>query len=221
MFEEEGFLISETGVLIRRNLEPDTYNRDSAPLYVYNRSVRFRELCNQHVDYESIRAIMRIFVAMEDLWQRDIKRYSDTRKYFLSQKLLLKQIALYIGVKCSIKRPIHDRRRLATQMEIFQKLLKDFLFDNKCQHKCISESSLNNTTSGRLPNYPYPAGKLPVTQSEIQDLLMILKVQCPSSLGWIIQHTCYVAVWWGCPSARSSPHFHRNRWVEDKSHESP
>ena len=175
MFEEEGFIISETGVIIRRNLEPDTYNRDSAPLYVYNRSVRFRELCMKHVDYEAIRDIMRIFVAMEDLWQRDIKRYSDTRKYFLSQKLLLKQIALYIGVKCSIKRPIHDRKRLATQMQIFQKLLEDFLCCNKCPLKCISENKPNNTTSGRLPNYPYPAGKLPVTQSEIQDLLMTFK----------------------------------------------
>ena len=104
MFVEEGFIISETGVVIRRNLEPDTYNRDSAPLYVYNRSVRFRELCHKHIeDYDSIGKIMNIFGIMEELWQGDIKRYSATRKYFLSQKLLLKQIALYIGCKCSIK----------------------------------------------------------------------------------------------------------------------
>ena len=59
MFEEEGFIVSETGLVLRRHLEPDTYNRDSAPLYVYNRSVR--ELCNKHIDdYESIRKIMSV-----------------------------------------------------------------------------------------------------------------------------------------------------------------
>ena len=181
MYEEEGFIVSDTGVVIRRHLEPDTYNRDSAPLYVYNRSVRFRELCVKHVDYESIGEIMKIFVAMEDLWAKDIKRYSATRKYFLSQKLLLKQIALYIGCKCSIKRPIHDKKRLNTQMEIFQLLLKDFLCCNKCQHKCISGPSRSNTTSGRLQNYPWPEGKSPVTPLEIQELMMTFQPQWRSN----------------------------------------
>ena len=184
MFEEEGFIVSETGLVLRRHLEPDTYNRDSAPLYVYNRSVRFRELCNKHIDdYESIRKIMKMFASMEDLWQRDREKYSKTRKYFLSQKLLLKQISLYIGCKCTIKRPIHDKKRYANQMVIFELLLRDFLFHNKCQHKCISEPNRSSTISGRLPNYPWPAGKSPATPSEIKELLMTFQLPWHFNLG--------------------------------------
>ena len=184
---DEGFLIDPaTGIVLRRHIEPDVYNHDSAPLYVYNRSVRFRELCYRFiVNHNYIAHVLHIFCKLEDLWTKDKKRYSTTRKYFLSQKLLCKEIAKYIGCKCSIKRPIHDRKRLQIQMEILGRLFKDFLLIKKesaiCPHPYILDRKAKHTTFSPQPSYHWPAGKLPGTPSEIVDLLMTFRRQWRSS----------------------------------------
>ena len=187
MIVEEGWLVDpETGVVSGRNVEPDVYNRDSSPLYVYNRSVRFRELCYRFIpNHNYIARILHIFTSLEDLWTKDKNRYSVTRKYFLSQKLLCKQIAQYIGCRCSIKRPIHDRKRLQTQMEIFARLFKDFLLIKKessvCRLPYILDRNQKHTTSNLQQSYRWPADRSPDTPFETRELLMTLALQWPSS----------------------------------------
>ena len=184
---EEGWLVDpEPGVVSGRNVEPDVYNHDSAPLYVYNRSVRFRELCYRYIaNHNYIARILHIFTSLEDLWTKDKNRYSVTRKYFLSQKLLCKQIAQYIGCRCSIKRPIHDRKRLQTQMEILARLFKDFLLIKKessvCQLPYILDRNQKHTTFNLRQSCRWPAGRLPGTPFETRELLMTLAQQWHSS----------------------------------------
>ena len=195
MIIEEGWRIDETtGILLGRHLEPDQYTQDSAPLYVYNRSVRFRELCYKFVDPPSVPKIMRIFCCLEDFWQKDKTKYSTTRKYFLSQKLLCKEIASFIGVPCRIKRPIHDKKRLAKQMEILKRLFADFLLLKKeqpqCRHKCISDNNPSNITFDPARSYPFPAGKLPDTPLGMLELLATLRPRWRSSLEPTIRPTC-------------------------------
>ena len=196
MIVDEGWIIDpETGIVISRHLEPDIYSRDSAPLYVYNRSVRFRELCYKYVSCQHVSRIMRVFCSLEELWQKDKNKYSTTRKYFLSQKLLCKEIASYIGVKCKIRRPIHDKKRLKSQMDILGRLFKDFLLIKTdhlpCLPKCISDNNPNNITLDPAQSYPWPAGKLPATPLEMLELLTTSKLRWRSSLGQTIRPICY------------------------------
>lgn len=195
MIVEEGWRIDEnTGILLGRHLEPDQYTHDSAPLYVYNRSVRFRELCYKFVDPPNVQKIMRIFCCLEDLWTKDKDKYSTTRKYFLSQKLLCKEISSYTGVPCRIKRPIHDKKRLAKQMEILQRLFADFLLLKKeqplCRHKCISDNNLSNTIFDQAPSYPFPAGKLPDTPLGMLELIATFRRRWHSNSGATTQPIC-------------------------------
>ena len=195
MIIEDGWRNDETtGILLGRHLEPDQYTHDSAPLYVYNRSVRFRELCYKFVDPPSVQKIMRIFCCLEDFWQKDKTKYSTTRKYFLSQKLLCKEIASYIGVSCRIKRPIHDKKRLANQMEILQRLMADFLLLKKeqprCRLKCTSDNNPSNIIFDQAPSYPFPAGKLPDTPLGMLELIATFRHRWPSNLGATTRHIC-------------------------------
>ena len=202
----EGWKIDEaTGLVLGRNLEPDVYCQNSAPLYVYNRSVRFRDLCHRYLRCEDVHKIMYVFSCLEDLWQKDKRRYSKTRKYFLSQKLLCKEIARYKCVPCSIGRPIHDRRRLKCQMDILELLFKDFLLIKKetCQRKYTSGNNPNNITSRRQQNFPWQGGTLQGTPYEILEQLMTSRHLWHSNSGPTIQHTCYEAQSSECQSTQS------------------
>jgi len=162
-----------TGVLLGQYLEPDKYNVHSAPLFVYNRTDRFYLLCQRSMPgpYSDINMCVKMFQKLEDVWNDRKDKYKP-RKYFLSQKLLCKEICLHLNLKCIIVRAIQDKNRLAAQMIIYADL-----FDNyKCQHDCISENKPNSISSVHPPNSPLRDGKSQLTPFEILEQIATSRV---------------------------------------------
>ena len=186
-YMEGGFVIengykydSETGVLIGQYLEPDKYNVHSAPLFIYNRTDRFYVLCLSAIPgpQKDVTRCVRMFQSLEDVWNSRKEMYVP-RKYFLSQKLLCKQICSHLNIKCTIERAIQDKKRLAAQLRIYD----DLLCNIKCQHVCTWEDKPNNTISVPPPNCHLLAGKLRRTRFETHALKTICKLPWPSNSG--------------------------------------
>ena len=121
---EDGMRIdTETGIVLGPFLEPDAFAVNSAPLYIYNRSIRFYTLCRRFMPgpCEHINTVVAAFVQLEESWNVDKEKYLP-RKYFLSQKLLCKQLCSEYGFPCSIQKAIHDKKRREVQLKIYRDL---------------------------------------------------------------------------------------------------
>ena len=94
----DGFYVNKhTGLVFGRHLELDSHNGCSAPLYCYNRSWRFTALFNTYsIALEDQYETLQIFEALENIWEREKKKYN--RVYFLSQRLLLQEITNRLGI---------------------------------------------------------------------------------------------------------------------------
>ena len=172
---EDGMRIDTfTGIVLGPNLEPDTYNVDSAPLYIYNRSVRFYALCRRSMPgpVSQVNRVVDLFTRLEESWGDRKEKYKP-RKYFLSQKLLCKELCQHCGFECLIEKAIHDKARLAAQMVIYKDLF-DTIKTKEWPREYISDNKRNNISSGRVPNCHSQDAKLPLTLSETTDQLMIL-----------------------------------------------
>ena len=167
-----------TGVLLGQYLEPDKYNVHSAPLFVYNRTDRFYLLCQRSMPgpCKEINMCVRMFQKLEDVWNERKDMYKP-RKYFLSQKLLCKEICIHLEFRCIIVRAIQDKKRLAAQMIIYADL-----FDNiKCLHDCILVNKPNSISFDHLPNFPLRDGKSQLTPLEILEQIATSKPQWHSN----------------------------------------
>ena len=125
---EDGFLIDRlTGRVIRRELTLDECRPyDHHPIYVYCRATRFESLIlRAGVPFDKQSLCLNLFCALEEAWLND-KKLLGSRKYFLSQRLVLSEICRLHKIKYifSDKRPIRDKRRWRIQQKLFGKLLK-------------------------------------------------------------------------------------------------
>ena len=161
-----------TGVLLGQHLEPDKYNVHSAPLFVYNRTDRFYLLCQRSMPgpYSDINMCVKMFQRLEDVWNDRKDKYKP-RKYFLSQKLLCKEICIHLKFRCIIMRAIQDKNRLAAQMLIYADLFDYY----KCLHDCISENNPNSINFVHPPNFPLRDGKSRLTPLEILEQIATSK----------------------------------------------
>ena len=109
-----------TGVLLGQHLEPDKYNVHSAPLFVYNRTDRFYLLCQRSMPgpYSDINMCVKMFQRLEDVWNERKDKYKPC-KYFLSQKLVLREVCHRLGGPCNLPVSIRDRNRRRKQLRIF------------------------------------------------------------------------------------------------------
>ena len=176
---EDGMRIDTvTGILLGPNLVPDTYNVDSAPLYIYNRSIRFYALCRRSMPgpVSQVNRVIHLFTRLEDSWADRKEKYKP-RKYFLSQKLLCKELCRHCDFECTIEKAIHDKARLRAQMVIYDDLF-DTIKTKEWPREYISDNKRSNISSGQVQNCHLPVVKLPLTRSETIDQLMILAHQC-------------------------------------------
>jgi len=180
---EDGMRVdTETGVVLGPFLEPDVFSANSAPLYIYNRSIRFYSLCRRYMSgsCEQVNRVVGAFVKLEEVWNRDKDKYTP-RKYFLSQKLLCQQLCAEFEFACSIRKAIHDKKRLGVQLDIYKDLFLS-IKGKRWPQECTSEFKPSNTNSVQAPNYPSPVERSQSTQSETQEQLMILARRWLSSL---------------------------------------
>ena len=122
----EGFYLDECGVVLGRCIDLDINVRGNySPLYYYNRSWRFIGLLNVfQVPIRCQGRVLQCFEALEKVWEDTKEKY--TRVYFLTQKLLLQEITIRLGIPStqSSSRPISDLKRYKAQIGIFDDLWK-------------------------------------------------------------------------------------------------
>ena len=120
LISEEGFVFeAHTGRVVRRQLVLDEgpYGY-CAPLYTYDRTNRFSCLLSPcGVPLPKRGLIIRVFEQMEAQWESTKEKYE--RKYFLSQKLVLRELCQRLGVPCNLPISIRDRNRRRKQLRIF------------------------------------------------------------------------------------------------------
>ena len=125
---EDGLVFdSHTGILVRRELVLDEgpYGY-CAPLYTYDRTNRFSCLLSPSgVPLESRGLVIRVFEQLETQWEATKEKYQ--RKYFLSQKLVLRQITSRLGIPCTLPVAIRDRKRRRKQLSIFDDMWRFLL----------------------------------------------------------------------------------------------
>lgn len=179
---EEGMRIDSTnGYVLGPNLVPEEYNPDASPLYIYNRSLRFWALCRKHMSqHAQISVVVSKFVELEDVWDSTKEKYKP-RKYFLSQKLLCKELCKYFKFECDIVRAINDSKRRKNQLRIFKDLFDSI--KTTWRQESISDCNRSSINSVRPPNYPWPVGISQDTRSGTHVQLMILARLWLSSLG--------------------------------------
>ena len=178
---EEGMRIeTNTGIVLGPHLEPDTYSPDCAPLYIYNRSLRFWQLCRKHMPKSSdIPIVVSKFSELEERWDMCKEKYKP-RKYFLSQKLLCKQLCNFYKFECTILVAIHDSRRRAAQLKIYTDLFDSI--KTVWRQECISGCNQNSINFVRPPSFHLQDGTSHATRSETQEHLIILARRWLSSL---------------------------------------
>ena len=124
----EGVLLNpQTGVVLRCDLSLDAgpYGY-CAPIYTYDRTNRFSCLLTPSgVPVSSRHLVIRVFEQLEKLWE-DTKTEYD-RKYFLSQKLVLREVCRRLGVACNLPVAIRDSKRRRNQMRIFESMWRILL----------------------------------------------------------------------------------------------
>ncbi len=128
---EDGLRIDAmTGCVIGRDLSLDagTYGF-CAPIYSYDRTNRFSCLLTPSgVPMHKRHLVIRVFEQLEKRWEDTKEKYS--RKYFLSQKLVLREICSRLGVSCNLPVAIRDTKRRRKQMSIFESMWR-FLLTSK------------------------------------------------------------------------------------------
>ena len=172
-----------TGILIGPFLEPDQYNVYSAPLFIYNRSDRFTVLCYRVMpgSHTEVCRVVKLFQQLEDVWNSSKDKYRP-RKYFLSQKLLCKELCCHLEFRCLIYIAILDKTRLAAQMIIYHDLFS--LIKNRLwQPAYTSDGKQNHINSGPVPNYHLLDDKSRRTRSEMLEQKVILRHRWPSNSG--------------------------------------
>lgn len=145
---EDGYYIDpETGIVQGRHLELDLNTRGHySPLYYYNRSWRFIGLFSVYsIHIRDQGTALEYFERLEKVWEDTKSQY--TRVYFLTQKLLLRQICLRLNIKSQQpdKRPISDLKRYRAQIKIFNDLWKIVVLN-----KCLNYTSETNNSSGSM-----------------------------------------------------------------------
>ena len=171
---------SVSGIVLGIHLEPDTYSPDSAPLYIYNRSLRFWQLCRKHMLKPSeIPIVVAKFSELEERWDSTKEKYKP-RKYFLSQKLLCMQLCAFFNFACNIVCAIHDPRRLSNQLKIYKDLFDSI--KTTWRQECISACNQNSISFARPQNFHLQGGTLHATQCETREQLIILARKWLSSL---------------------------------------
>ena len=162
-----------TGILIGPFLEPDQYNVYSAPLFIYNRSDRFTVLCHRMMPGtpREIYMVVKLFQQLEDVWNVRKDKYKP-RKYFLSQKLLCKELCGHLEFKCLIYIAIQDATRLAAQMVIYHDLFS-VIKNRLWQPACISDVKPNPISSDPVPSYRLLDDKSRLTRCEMLEQKMI------------------------------------------------
>ena len=124
----EGMMLNpQTGIVLRCDLSLDAgpYGY-CAPIYTYDRTNRFScllmpsgvPMCSRHL-------VIRVFEQLEKLWEDTKTKYE--RKYFLSQKLVLREVCRRLGVKCNLPVAIRDTKRRRSQMRIFEDMWRNLL----------------------------------------------------------------------------------------------
>ena len=120
LITEDGLVVdSSTGFVIRRHLVLDEgpYGY-CAPLYTYDRTNRFSCLLSPcGIPLEKRSLVIRVFEQLEQQWESTKEKY--TRKYFLSQKLVLREVCSRLGINCNLPISIRDRHRRKKQLRIF------------------------------------------------------------------------------------------------------
>ncbi len=169
-----------TGILIGPFLEPDQYNVYSAPLFIYNRSDRFTVLCHRVMpSHNEVFMVVKLFQQLEDVWNVRKDMYKP-RKYFLSQKLLCKELCGYLEFACLIYIAIQDKTRLAAQMVIYNDLFS-VIKNRLWQPVCILDAKQNHINSGPVPNYHLLDDKSRHTRCEMLERKMISRHQWHSN----------------------------------------
>ena len=174
-----------TGILIGPFLEPDQYNVYSAPLFIYNRSDRFTVLCYRAMPgpHTEVCRVVKMFQQLEDVWNVSKDKYKP-RKYFLSQKLLCKELCCHLEFRCLIYIAIQDKTRLAAQMIIYHDLFS-LIKNTLWQPACISDVKQNHINSDQVPNYHLLDDKSRHTRCEMLEQKMISRHQWHSnSVNW-------------------------------------
>ena len=128
---EDGLILdANTGRVLRSDLSLDAGPYGfCAPIYSYDRTNRFSCLLTPAgVPIGKRHLVIRVFEQLEQLWESTKENYK--RKYFLSQKLVLREICLRLGIPCSLPIAIRDTKRRRNQMRIFDKMWR-FLLSSK------------------------------------------------------------------------------------------
>ena len=178
---EEGMRIdTTTGYVLGPNLVPEEYNPDASPLYIYNRSLRFWALCRKHMESpKQIAVVVSKFGELEEVWDSTKDKYKP-RKYFLSQKLLCKELCKHFKYDCNIVKAINDSKRRANQLRIYKDLFDSI--KTTWRQESILESNRSNINFARQPNCHWQAGTLQDIQLGTHEQLMILARRWLSSL---------------------------------------
>ena len=117
---EDGVILdANTGFLVRRQLVLDEgpYGY-CAPLYTNDRTNRFSCLLSPSgVPLDKRNLVIRVFEQLEQQWETTKDKYA--RKYFLSQKLVLREVCHRLGIPCNLPVSIRDRNRRRKQLSIF------------------------------------------------------------------------------------------------------
>ena len=152
LIEDGHYIDRDTGEVLGRHLDLDDNSGSCCPLYYYCRSWRFIGLFNLYnIRIRDQNKTLRYFEALETAWEEVKKNY--TRVYFLTQKLILRQICQRLGIFSTQpdKRPISDLRRYRAQIAIFNDLWK-IVLTNKCHN---STSATNRSSDSSLPIQNY------------------------------------------------------------------
>ena len=170
---EEGMRIdTSTGYVLGPNLVPEEYNPDASPLYIYNRSLRFWALCRKHMkDPQHISVVVSKFGELEEVWDSTKDKYKP-RKYFLSQKLLCKELCKHFKFECDIVKAINDSKRRANQLTIYKDLFDSI--KTTWRQESILECNQSNINFARPPNCHWLVDISPDTRLGTHEQLMIL-----------------------------------------------
>ena len=179
---EEGMRIdTTTGYVLGPNLVPEEYNPDASPLYIYNRSLRFWALCRKHMESpKQIAVVVSKFGELEEVWDSTKDKYKP-RKYFLSQKLLCKELCKHFKYDCNIVKAINDSKRREKQLRIFSDLFGSI--KTTWRPESILDCNQNSISLDRPQNCHWQGGILLATPLGIPEQLMILARRWLSNSG--------------------------------------
>ena len=167
---EDGMRIDTfTGEVLGQHLEPDSFSLNSSPLYIYNRSIRFFSLCRRSMPgpNEHVNRVVEAFTQLEEAWNTHKAKYRP-RKYFLSQKLLCKELCKEFEYGCTIKKAIHDKNRLKVQLRIYKDLFLT-IKNKRWPHEFTLDNKPSSTNFDLVQNSLLQGERSPDTRSETRE----------------------------------------------------